>query len=138
MKRRTALSVALVCLAGLVLSCPARGAVRYRVWSRPRWEWPPPRRAPRPPAAPRVTNQEPAEITTRFRDLPLKSKFYMATDRNQSFPKVKVSASEARDASKSGALGALNGPIPEDTLVVFKKSDQPAKPKSPPKKATKN
>ncbi len=137
MKRRTALTVALVCLAGVVLASPAWGAVRYRSWSRPRWEWPP-RRAPRPPAAPRVTNQEPAEITTRFGDLPLNSKFYMATDRNQSFPKVKVTASAARDASKSGELGALNGPIPEDTLVVFKKSDQPAKPKSPPKKATKN
>ena len=56
----------------------------------------------------------PANITKKFKDLAVNSRFYMATDTEQHFLKIKTS----QTAAKTVITGEVLGPIPADSLVV--------------------
>ncbi len=129
MERRTVVVFArlLVCVGLCLQGQPmaARGALPP--WLRAaRQHHPPPPKTPRQNA----TNPPPREVTKSFKDLSVNTKFFIATDKNEAFPKMKVSATGARDLSTDGKLGGLDDPVPPDTLVIVKNvAANPPKPK---------
>ena len=64
------------------------------------------------PARPSQSKQ-PAEKQQPFKDVPVNTTFYFAVDRNQFFPRIKISDSNARGV-KDGKVSA----VPPATLVV--------------------
>jgi len=89
-------------------------------WRRPRWvhHRPPLRHA-------RLANfpkQIPVDPTRTFKELAIHSEFYMATDREKNFLKVKLSETNVRTVK----TGEVLGPVPEGTLVIPAKAAQKA------------